>query len=255
MLVLARLMAVIAVLSLPITASNPIEIHGHVEPYLQPRAVDTPTLVLSETPRAPHPTMTIGIVGVPLVFSATPTPTLAAENKDGIVGTPLAQAGKEVGSPVHEDGALSTDLALSSSTSHTIGATITLSTPTASSSAHTVATNLQLSTPTPTSTGIVGTPVSSTGSSFFTSHSIMHIVPNWGFLAIVIGSSLVFFTLVGLIVWRVRKYLAKKKAADEEDIFEAYSSYWKTKRGSGGIVGQMHITSPLDEKMGRKSYY
>jgi hypothetical protein len=45
-----------------------------------------------------------------------------------------------------------------------------------------------------------------------------------------------------------------EKDIDEEDIIEAYTKYWKTKRDSGGIVGKAYISSPLDEKMGRRSY-
>jgi hypothetical protein len=64
--------------------------------------------------------------------------------------------------------------------------------------------------------------------------------------------------LVGMVVWRVRKHRANRKnATDEEDALEFYSSYWKTKRNSNGIVGRgnINISSPLDEKVGRSSYY
>jgi len=60
-----------------------------------------------------------------------------------------------------------------------------------------------------------------------------------------------------VVIWRVCKYRASKKSkdVDEEDIFEAYSNYWKTKRNSGGIVDKGNILSVRDEKVGRSSYY
>jgi len=242
------LACLIAIMAIPLT------IHGQ---NLQQRAVQTPTLVLSQTPNAKNPTQTFGIVGVPLVFSATPTPTLAAEGKvgqplhqGGIVGTPLTQAGKVV-----ETGIVGTPLSLTQTSSHNNG---TLSTEIPSSlssnSSHTISTTLSLSIP--TTTPIVGKPLSSTGSSFFTEKTISSRLPNWAFLVIIICSALVVFVLVGLVVWRVRKHQAdKNKKIDEEDIFEAYTSYWKTKRNSGGIIGQGKISSPIDEKEGRNSFY
>lgn len=246
MMFLARLIAIMAI---------PLTIHGQ---NLQHRAVQTPTLVLAQTPNAKNPTQTFGIVGVPLVFKATPTPTLAAEGKvgqplhqGGIVGTPLTQAGKVV-----QTGIVGTPLSLTSTSSHNNG-TLSTEIPSLSSSSnssHTISTTLSLSTP--TTTPIVGKPLSSTGSSFFTEKTISSRLPNWAFLVIIICSVVVVFVLVGLVVWRVRKHQADKiKKIDEEDIFEAYTSYWKTKRNSGGIVGQGNISSPLGEKEGRNSFY
>jgi hypothetical protein len=245
MMFLACLIAIMAI---------PLTIHGQ---NLQQRAVQTPTLVLSQTPNAKNPTHTFGIVGVPLVFSATPTPTLAAEGKvgqplhqGGIVGTPLTQAGKVV-----ETGIVGTPLSLTQISSHNNG-TLSTEIPSllSSNSTHTISTTLSLSIP--TTTPIVGKPLSSTGSSFFTEKTISSRLPNWAFLVIIICSALVFFVLVGLVVWRVRKHQAdKNKKIDEEDIFEAYTSYWKTKRNSGGIVGHGKVSSPLDEKEGRNSFY
>jgi hypothetical protein len=228
MMFLAHLFAIMAI---------PLAIHGQ---NIQPRAVQTPTLVLSQTPNANYPTQTFGIVGIPLVFRATPTPTLAAEGK--------------VGQPLHQGGIVGTPLAVTQSSSH--NGTLSTEIPSLSSnSSHTISTTLSLST-TPTATPIVGKPLSSTGSSFFTEKTLSPVLPNWALLVIIICSTLVFFAFVGFVVWRVRKHQAdENRKIDEEDIFEAYTSYWKTKRNSGGIVGQGNISSPLDEKVGRNSFY
>jgi len=238
MLTFAALFAVTSAFVLPIMASDPVRVHA-LPPYMQPRGVlitrgiETPTLVLSQTPtKGDYPTITIGILGEPLVLSQSPSPTPAGDagqQSDGVVGTALAQAGK-VASPVSQD------------SSNTFSTKINLPTNAPSS--------------TTTSAGIVATPVSSL-SSFFTENSIISAIPNWASLIIVISFSLVFFAFVGFIVWRVRKHHAAKrheKDIDEEDIIEAYTKYWKTKRNSGGIVGRGNISSPLDDKMGRGSY-
>jgi hypothetical protein len=251
MLTFAALLAVISALVLPIMASDPFGLHPQIRPYLQPRGIletrafeprdlQTPTLVLSQGPKANYPTATIGIVGEPLVLSQapSPTPTLAAAGKvgeplqqGGIVGTALAQAGK-VGQPSSQDGAFSTAIELPTNTASAVSSTSTAA-------------------------GLVGSPIA-TSSSFFTEHSIIPALVNWAVLVIIIASSLVFIALVGLVVWRVRKYRNGKNQQDddEEDIIEAYAKYWKTKqkRDSGGIVGRGNISSPFDEKMGRGSY-
>ena len=252
MLTFAALLAVMSALVLPIMASDPFGLHAQIRPYLQPRGIletraleprdlQTPTLVLSQGPKANYPTATIGIVGEPLVLSQapSPTPTLAAAGKVGeplhqqgeIVGTALAQAGK-VGQPLSQDGAFSTAIELPTNTASSVSSTSTAA-------------------------GLVGSPVA-TSSSFFTEHSIIPALVNWAVLVIIIASSLVFIALVGLVIWRVRKYRNGKNQQDddEEDIIEAYAKYWKTKqkRNSGGIVGRGNISSPFDEKMGRRSY-
>jgi hypothetical protein len=243
MLTLATVFAVTSAFVIPVMASDPIRVHA-LPPYIEPRAIlqtrgiETPTLVLSQTPNQQYPVETIGIVGEPLVLSQSPspTPTLAAMGKvgealqqsGGVVGTALAQAEKVASSVSHDSNTFSTEINLP--------------------------TNIPSSTA--TATGIVATPVSSS-SSFFTQHSIIPAIPNWAVLVIIISFSLTFFALVGLIIWRVRKYRAAKrneKDIDEEDIIEAYTKYWKTKRNSGGIVGKGFISSPLDDKMGRSTY-
>jgi hypothetical protein len=252
MLTFAAFLAVMSALVLPIVASDPFGLHAQIRPYLQPRGIletraleprdlQTPTLVLSQDSKTNYPTATIGIVGEPLVLSQSPspTPTLAAAGKVGeplhqqgaIVGTALAQAGK-VGQPSSQEGAFSTAIELPTNTASAVSATSTAA-------------------------GLVGSPVA-TSSSFFTEHSIIPALVNWAVLVIIIASSLVFITLVGLVIWRVRKYRNGKNQQDddEEDIIEAYAKYWKTKqkRNSGGIVGRGNISSPFDEKMGRRSY-
>jgi hypothetical protein len=166
----------------------------------------------------------------------SPTPTLAAAGKvgeplhqqGGIAGTALAQVGR-VGQPLSQEGTFSTAIELPTNTAHSVSSTSTAS----------------------------GSPIS-TSSSFFTENSIIPALVNWAVLVIIIASSLVFITLVGLVIWRVRKYRNGKDQQDddEEDIIEAYAKYWKTKqkRNSGGIVGRGNISSPFDEKMGRRSY-
>jgi hypothetical protein len=251
MLTFAALLAVMSALILPIVASDPFGLHPQIRPYpqprgiletraLEPRDVQTPTLVLSQDPKANYPTATIGIVGEPLVLSQapSPTPTLAAaakvgeplQQQGGIIGTALAQAGK-VAQLSSQDGAFSTAIELPTNTASAIS--------------------------TSTAAALVGSPVA-TSSSFFTEHSIIPALVNWAVLVIIIASSLVFIALVGLVIWRVRKYRNGKNQQDddEEDIIEAYAKYWKTKqkRNSGGIVGRGNISSPFDEKMGRRSY-
>jgi hypothetical protein len=249
----ATLLALMSALVLPTVASDPFGLHAQIRPYLQPRGIletraleprdlQTPTLVLSQDPKANYPTATIGIVGEPLVLSQapTPTPTLAAagkvgeplyEQQSGIVGTALAQVGK-VGQQLSQEGTFSTAIEVPTNTAHPISSTSPAS-------------------------GLVGSPIA-TSSSFFTEHSIIPTLVNWAVLVIIVASSLVFITLVGLLIWRVRKYRNGKNQQDddEEDIIEAYAKYWKTKqkRNSGGIVGRGNISSPFDEKMGRRSY-
>ena len=242
MLTLATVFAVTSAFVIPVMASDPIRVHAlppYIEPrgILQTRGIETPTLVLSQTPYQQYPVETIGILGEPLVLSQSPspTPTLAAMGKvgealqqsGGVVGPALAQAEKVASSVSHDSNTFSTEINLP--------------------------TNIPSSTA--TATGIVATPISSS-SSFFTQHSIIPAIPNWAVLVIIISFSLTFFALVGLIIWRVRKYRAAKneKDIDEEDIIEAYTKYWKTKRNSGGIVGKGFISSPLDDKMGRSTY-
>src|SRR5579862_125261 len=241
MLTFLTTFAVMSAVVLPILASDPVRVHT-LPPYIEPRAilqtrdVQAPaTLVLSQTPSTNYPVETIGILGEPLVLSQSPspTPTLAAAAKVGeplqqsATGTTITQAGKVGTSVSNESNTFSTEI------------------------------NLPTNIPSTTTTsGIVATPTSSS-SSFFTKHSIIPAIPNWAVLVIIISSSLIFFSLVGLVIWRVRKSrIAKRmeKDIDEEDIIEAYTKYWKTKRDSGGIVGKAYISSPLDEKMGRRSY-
>jgi hypothetical protein len=62
--------------------------------------------------------------------------------------------------------------------------------------------------------------------------------------------------LVGLAVLQLIKYRKGRKDernTEEEDIFDTYKSYWKTKRDSGGILGQGSLFSPTDEKIGRRA--
>ena len=252
MLTFATLLALMSALVLPIMASDPFGLHAQIRPYLQPRGIletraivprdlQTPTLVLSESPKASYPTQTIGILGEPLALSQapSPTPTLAAAGKvgepinqqGGIAGTAIAQVGK-VAEPISQEGTFSTAIKLPTNTASSVSSTST-------------------------ATGLVGSPIASS-SSFFTEHSIIPSLVNWAVLVIIIASSLVFITLVGLVIWRVRKYRNRKNQEDddEEDIIVAYAKYWKTKqnRNSGGIVGRGNISSPFDEKMGRRSY-
>lgn len=248
MLTFATLLALMSALVLPIMASDPFGLHAQIRPYLQPRGIletravlprdrQTPTLILSETPKTDYPTETIGIVGEPLVLSQSPspTPTLAAAGKvaeptsqGGVVGTVVAQVGK-VAEPISQENTFSTAIQLPTNTAQSVS----------------------------TATGLVGSPIASS-SSFFTQHTIIPSLVNWAVLVIIIASSLVFITLVGLVIWRVRVYRNGKNQEDddEEDIIEAYAKYWKTKqkRNSGGIVGRGNISSPFDEKMGRRSY-
>lgn len=234
MLTLATVFAITSAFVLPIMASDPIRVHKFPR-YIEPRGVlqtrdiaQTPTLLLSQTP-GKYPVETIGIVGEPLALSQapSPTPTLAAAAK---VNEPLQQTSGVVGTSTSKD-------------------------------TNTFSTEINLYTTNPTSTatsnGIVATPVSSS-SNFFTKHSLIPAIPNWAVLVIIISASLIFFTLIGLLIWRIKKYRMHNRNEtdidDEEDIIEAYTKYWKTKRNSGGIVGQGNISSPYDEKMGRRSY-
>ena len=234
MLTLAALFALISAFVLPVMAFDPFNLHAQLRPYIQPRALVTRDLVLSETPNQNVPTETIGYLGVPLQFSHSPSPTLAQAGKLGVPiqltsatsATTVVQAGN-VAKPVNQ-GTFSTSI--------------------------TLPTNKPTSTSAPS--GVVGSPVSSSTANFFTEHTITTGLPNWAVLVVVVGASIIFLALVGLVVWQVIKYRKRRnrKAVDEEDVLDAYTKYWKTKRNSGGIIGQGNVISPMDEKFGRGSY-
>src|SRR5579862_414635 len=249
MLTLATVIAVSFAFLFPaVMGFNPFDLHAQIRPYIQPRALVTRDLVLPRSPNQAVPTETIGFLGIPLAVTQTPSPTLAQQGKvgaalqqtqtpgaslhatAGVHGTTVVQAGK-VAEPSGQV-TFFTSIALPTNTAHA----------TTSSTA--------------TSTGVVGSPVSSS-SNFFTKHSITSGLPNWAVLLVIIGSSIIFLVLVGLIVWQVlknRKGRKNMKDADEEDILETYTKYWKSKRNSGGIVGQESMFSPIDEKIGRRGY-
>lgn len=109
-----------------------------------------------------------------------------------------------------------------------------------------VSTGIDLSTNTPQ----VGTPKAVTLKPTYTStytHPMYH-PPSFytrRSVAIILTSvfgTLLFLTLVGIVVWFIRKRrnIPKKETdVDEEDAVEAYAKYWKQKkRDSGGIAAK-----------------
>lgn len=109
-----------------------------------------------------------------------------------------------------------------------------------------VSTGIDLSTNTPQ----VGTPKAVTLKPTYTStytHPMYH-PPSFytrRSVAVILTSvfgTLLFLTLVGIVVWLIRKRrnIPKKETdVDEEDAVEAYAKYWKQKkRDSGGIAAK-----------------
>jgi len=159
-----------------------------------------------------------GILGMVVAASPSPTATLSVVAN---LGTPLQQtttAGK-VGVPLHQTTTLSQTSMVST------GIDLPANTP-------------QLGTPKavtvkPTTTSTYTHSLYSSPS-FYSQHSVAVIL-------ISIFGTLLFLTLVGIIVWRAlnRRNLHKKEIdVDEEDAIDAYAKYWKQKRDSVGIAGK-----------------
>jgi len=161
-----------------------------------------------------------GILSIIAAGNLSPTATLSVVTK---VGTPLQQqtttVGK-VGIPLHQNTSLSQTSIVST------GIDFPTNSPTP-----------QLGTPKavtvkPTTTSMYTQPINSSPS-FYSQDSVAVIL-------ISTFSSLLFLTLVGIIIWRAlhcRNLNKKDTDIDEEDANEAYAKFWKQKQGSGGIAG------------------
>src|SRR5271154_1613956 len=94
------LVTIFTALVLPIMAADQMDLHVPLGHYIHGRDVaETPTLVLSADS---FPTTTIGLLGVPLVLSQTPSPTATATGK--------------VGNAISQEGTFSTSISLTPST-------------------------------------------------------------------------------------------------------------------------------------------